>query len=75
MKSPFIQLRKTRNGGIVSININNICHVEDQTYQNSTERCTYISLNSPGVTTIHVRENYEYVMSLVNKYYEQEGEE
>jgi hypothetical protein len=71
MKSPFITLRKTRNGRTVSININNICHVEDQTYSDSQGRCTYISLNSPGVTTIHVRENYEYVMSLINEYYGQ----
>lgn len=72
MKSPFIKLQKTNSGRTVSININNICHIEDQTYEKSTTRCTYISLNSPGVTTIHVKENYDYVMALVNKYYDQQ---
>jgi len=71
MKNPFIKLRRTNSNNTVSININNICHVEDQTYSNSTDRCTYISLNSPGVTTVHVRENYEYVMLLINEYYGQ----
>lgn len=65
MRSPFIRLHRANGGRKISVNINNICHIEEQT------NCTYISLNSPGVTTVHVKENYNYVMSQVNEYYQQ----
>jgi len=70
MRSPFIQLTLADGDAKISVNINNICHVEDQTYSNSKTRITYISLNSPGRTTVHVKENYEHVISLINEYYQ-----
>lgn len=66
MRNPFIKLHRTNGDRPVSVNINNICHIEQQA------NCTYISLNSPGVTTIHVKERYGQVLSRVNEYYNQE---
>ena len=68
MSSPFITLTSNR-GKRITVNINHIVHMEDQTYQNSTTRCTYISLTSAGTTSVHVRENYDHVMQLISLYY------
>lgn len=69
MRSPFITLTSTRGNKRVTVNINHIVHMEDQTYNNSTARCTYISLTSPATTSIHVQENYDQVASLISNYY------
>ena len=69
MKSPFITLTSTRDNKRVCVNINHIVHMEDQTYQNSDTRITYISLTSPATTSIHVKENFDTVASLISKYY------
>ena len=71
MRSPFITLTSTRGNKRVSININHIVHMEDQTYQNSSTRCTYISLTSAATTSIHVKENYDQVVKLISNYYPQ----
>lgn len=68
MKSPFITLTSTR-GKRVIVNILHIVHMEDQTYQNSVARCTYISLTSPATTSIHVKENFDQVQKLITFYY------
>ena len=68
MSSPFITLTSTRDKR-VTLNINHIVHLEDQTRQNSDKRCTYISLTSPATTSIHVKENYDHVMQLISLYY------
>ena len=69
MRSPFITLTSTRGNKRLVVNINHIVHMEDQTYQNSTTRITYISLTSPATTSVHVKENFDQVVSLINKYY------
>lgn len=69
MRNPFITLTSTRGNKRVTVNINHIVHMEDQTYQNSTTRCTYISLTSPATTSIHVKENFDQVASLISQYY------
>lgn len=69
MINPFIQLTSTR-GRKVQINVHNINHIEDQTYENSTTRITYISLNSHATTSIHVRENYDIVSAKIKKVFE-----
>ena len=69
MKSPFITLTSTRGNKRVTVNILHIVHMEDQTYQDSKTRITYISLTSPATTSIHVKENYDQVTSLIEKYY------
>ena len=69
MRSPFITLTSTRGNKRVTVNINHIVHMEDQTYQNSDTRVTYISLTSPATTSIHVQENYDHVASLIKRYY------
>jgi len=71
MKSPFITLTSTRGNKRVTVNIHHIVHMEDQTYQNSDTRITYISLTSPATTSIHVQENYDHVASLISNYYSQ----
>ncbi len=69
MRSPFITLTSTRGNKRLVININHIVHMEDQTYTDSDTRITYISLTSPATTSIHVQENYDHVVALINKYY------
>ena len=69
MRSPFITLTSTRGNSRVVVNINHIVHMEDQTYQNSDTRITYISLTSPATTSVHVKENFDQVVALINKYY------
>ena len=69
MQSPFIYLTSTRKKTLIRVNINHIVHVEDQTYQNSDTRITYISLTSPATTSIHVQENFEKVNQLIDLYY------
>ena len=68
MKSSFITLTTVR-GRTVLVNINHIVCIEDQTYTDSKKRCTYISLTSPASTSIHVKENFDQVTTLINKYY------
>ena len=68
MKNPFIKLTTTR-GKIVQVNIHTISYIEDQTYTDSNTRITYISLTSPAVTSIHVKENYDQVTQLISSYY------
>lgn len=70
MRSPFITLTSTCGNKRVTVNIKHIVHMEDQTYNKSNARCTYISLTSPATTSIHVKENYDQVTSLISKYYE-----
>ena len=62
--SPFITLTTTR-GKRILVNINHIVCIEDQTYTDSNKRCTYISLTSPATTSVHVKENYDQVASLI----------
>ena len=69
MNLPFIELTSTRGNKRVMININHIVHMEDQTYQNSTTRITYITLTSPATTSIHVKENYDQVVSLIKQHF------
>ena len=69
MKSPFITLTSTRGNKRIVVNILHIVHMEDQTYQNSDTRCTYISLTSPATTSIHVKENFDQVQKLITFYY------
>ena len=66
MKNAFIRLTTTR-GKAIQININHIVGFEDQTYSNSESRCTYIMLNNTGVTTVHVKENYDQVSEMINQ--------
>ena len=69
MRSPFITLTSTRGNKRVTVNIHHIVHMEDQTYQNSDTRITYISLTSPATTSIHVKENFDQVTELISQYY------
>ena len=69
MKSPFITLTSTRGNKRIVVNINHIVHMEDQTYTDSDTRITYISLTSPATTSIHVKENFDQVASLISQYY------
>ena len=69
MRSPFITLTSTRDNSRITVNINHIVHMEDQTYKNSKTRITYISLTSPATTSIHVKENFDQVASLIANYY------
>ena len=69
MKLPFITLTSTRGNRRVTVNIHHIVHMEDQTYQNSDTRITYISLTSPAQTSLHVKENIDQVASLISRYY------
>ena len=69
MRSPFITLTSTRGNKRIVVNINHIVHMEDQTYTDSDTRITYISLTSPATTSIHVKENFDQVASLIAKYY------
>ena len=69
MKSPFITLTSTRGNKRIVVNINHIVHMEDQTYTDSDTRITYISLTSPATTSIHVKENFDQVASLIAQYY------
>ena len=64
MANPFISCTTTR-GKAIQININHIVAYEDQTYSNSKSRCTYIVLNNTGVTTVHVKENYNQVHKMI----------
>jgi len=66
--SPFITLTTTR-GKRILVNINHIVCMEDQTYDRSDKRCTYISLTSPATTSVHVKENYDMVASLIANFY------
>jgi hypothetical protein len=68
--SPFITLTRFDDNKRVTVNINHIVHMEDQTSRSNT-RVTYISLTSPATTSIHVKENFDEVLSLINKYYSQ----
>ena len=68
MKSPFITLTCTR-GKRLMININHIVCFEDQTYTDSPKRITYITLNSTATCTVHVKENYDHVASLISNYH------
>ena len=69
MRSPFITLTSTRGNKRIVVNINHIVHMEDQTYTDSDTRITYISLTSPATTSIHVKENFDQVASLIAQYY------
>ena len=69
MRSPFITLTSTRDNKKISVNINHIVHMEDQTYTDSPTRITYISLTSPATTSVHVKENFEHVSKLIAQYY------
>ena len=69
MRSPFITLTSTRGNKRLSINVNHIVHMEDQTYTDSNTRITYISLTSPATTSIHVKENFDQVTELISQYY------
>ena len=66
--SPFIALTTTR-GKRILVNINHIVCYEDQTYSDSDKRITYITLNSTATCTVHVKENYDHVASLISKYH------
>ena len=69
MQSPFIALTSTRGNKKIVVNINHIVHMEDQTYTDSPTRITYISLTSPATTSVHVKENFEQVVALINNCY------
>ena len=70
MTNPFISCTTTR-GKAIQININHIVAYEDQTYSNSKSRCTYIVLNNTGVTTVHVKENYDEVVKMITEVFNQ----
>lgn len=69
MQSPFITLTSTRDNKRIVVNILHIVHMEDQTYQNSDTRITYISLTSPATCSVHVKENFDQVQELISLYY------
>ena len=49
----------------MQININHIVGFQDQT------QVTYIILNNTGMTTVHVKENYEKVTKMIAKAFNQ----
>jgi len=69
MTNPFIEVTKNRGGKKMRINVNHIVGFEDQTYSNSTQRITYIILNNSGITTVHVKENYDEVTKMIEATY------
>tara|TARA_R110001599_G_scaffold228911_1_gene428129 strand:+ start:621 stop:950 length:330 start_codon:yes stop_codon:yes gene_type:complete len=73
MTNPFIDLTTTR-GKSMQINVNHIVGFQDQTFSNSEARCTYIILNNTGVTTVHVKENYDEVSTMIAKAFNQPKE-
>ena len=58
----------------MQINVNHIVGFQDQTFSNSEARCTYIILNNTGVTTVHVKENYDEVSTMIAKAFNQPKE-
>ena len=60
MTNPFINLTTDR-GRNMQINVNHIVGIEDQT------PFTYIILNNTGITTVHVKENYDKVSKMIAK--------
>jgi hypothetical protein len=68
MKNPFITLTKTRGNMKIQININHIVSFEDQTYSdNKSLHCTYILLNNTAHASIHVKETFDQVASLIQQ--------
>tara|TARA_R110000796_G_scaffold203717_1_gene319982 strand:- start:657 stop:881 length:225 start_codon:yes stop_codon:yes gene_type:complete len=70
MTNPFISFTTTR-GKAIQINVNHIVAYEDQTYSNSETRITYIILNNTGITTVHVKENYDEVVKMITEVFNQ----
>jgi hypothetical protein len=70
MTNPFITFTTTR-GKAIQINARHIVGYEDQTYNNSEIRITYIMLNNTAVATVHVKENYDEVAKMVAKAFKQ----
>ena len=70
MTNPFISLTTTHRKPI-QINVNHIVAYEDQTYSNSETRITYIILNNTGITTVHVKENYDEVVKMITEVFNQ----
>ena len=60
MTNPFIKLITTR-GVAIQINVNHIVGFQDQA------PVTYIILNNTGITTVHVKENYDKVTKMIAK--------
>jgi len=69
MTNPFIEVTKTRGGKKMKINVNHIVGIEDQTYSDSPTRITYIILNNTGITTVHVREDFDKVSAMIEAVY------
>jgi len=65
MTNPFIEVTKIRGGKKMKININHIVGIEDQTYSDKPTRITHIILNNTGITTVHVKENFDKVSGLI----------
>ena len=73
MTYPFIEVTKTRGLKKMRINVNHIVGFEDQTYSDSSQRITYIILNNTGITTVHVKENYDKVSKMIEAVYKQKA--
>ena len=66
--NPFISLTKTRGNFKIQINVHHIVSFEDQTYSdNKSLHCTYILLNNTAHASIHVKETFEEVKTLIEK--------
>ena len=73
MTYPFIEVTKTRGLKKMRINVNHIVGFEDQTYSDRSQRITYIILNNTGITTVHVKENYDKVSKMIEAVYKQKA--
>ena len=69
MTNPFIEVTKTRDGSKMKINVNHIVGFQDQTYSDNPTRITYIILNNTGITTVHVKENFDKVSEMIGAVY------
>lgn len=64
--NPFITLTKTNNNFKIQININHIVSFEDQTYSDNKHlHCTYILLNNTAQASIHVKETFEEIKTII----------